>query len=187
MTTHGFALFDTAIGRCGIAWSERGVAGVQLPEARDADTRARLARRFPTAAEKLPPAHVGRAMDGIAALHSGEASDLSDVVLDLGGVPVFERRVYQIARTIPPGEAVSYGEVAARVGGPGAARAVGRALGRNPVPILVPCHRVVAADGGLGGFSASGGVTTKARLLRIEEAHGRGTRRLFEDEDSDES
>jgi len=185
MTTHGFALFDTLIGRCGIAWSERGIAGVQLPEVRDADVRARVARRFPTAAEKLPPTHVVRAIDGITALLAGEPSDLSDVTLDLGGVPVFERRVYQVVRTIPPGEAVSYGEVAVRIGDPGAARAVGRALGRNPVPILVPCHRVVGADGGLGGFSASGGVTTKARLLRIEEAHGQGTRRLFEDEDAD--
>jgi len=185
MTTHGFALFDTPIGRCGIAWSERGVAGVQLPETRDAETRARLARRFPTAGEKPPPVDVEQAIDGIVDLLSGGASDLSGVVLDLGGVPVFERRVYQVLRTIPPGEAVSYGEIAARVGDPGAARAVGRALGRNPVPILVPCHRVVAADGGLGGFSASGGVTTKARLLRIEEAHGLGTRRLFEDEDHD--
>jgi len=172
MTAHGFALFETAIGRCGIAWGERGVAGVQLPEARDLDTRARLLRRFPDAREAPPPADVQRALDGITALLRGEATDLSGVALDMDRVPPFHRRVYEAARTIPPGATLSYGDLAARLGAPGAARAVGQALGRNPFAIVVPCHRVLAAGGKVGGFSANGGIAAKLRLLSIEGANG---------------
>src|SRR6266851_8911248 len=139
MIVHGFTLFDTAIGRCGIAWSGRGVLAVQLPEADERHTRARLVRRFPQAREAPPPA-VARALEGIAALLRGERVDLSAVALDLDGVPPFHRRVYEVARTIAPGVTRSYGEIAARLGAPRSARAVGQALGRNPVAILVPCH-----------------------------------------------
>jgi len=170
MRTYGFRLFDTAIGRCGIVWNECGVAGVQLPEARAPETRSRLLRRFPDAREAPPPPDVQRALDGIVALLRGEASDLSAVALDMEGVPPFHRRVYEVARTIPPGATLSYGAVAARLGAPGAARAVGQALGRNPFALVVPCHRVLAAGGKAGGFSANGGVATKLRLLAIEGA-----------------
>jgi methylated-DNA-[protein]-cysteine S-methyltransferase len=173
MTTgHGFTLFDTAIGRCGIAWSERGVALVQLPEGREADTRARLVQRCPDAREAPPPPAVRRALDAIVALLRGEASDLSAIALDMEGVPPFHRRVYEAARAVPPGATLSYGEIATRLGAPGSARAVGQALGRNPFAIVVPCHRVLAAGGKVGGFSANGGVSTKLRMLEIEGANG---------------
>ena len=174
MTASGFALFDTAIGKCGIAWGERGVAGVQLPEAGEVESRARMLHRFPAAGETVPPPKVQRLIDRIVALLRGEASDLSSVVLYMDGVPELQRRVYEAARTIPPGKTLSYGDNARRVGAPRAARAVGQALGRNPFPIVVPCHRVLAAGGKIGGFSAQGGVATKQRMLAIEGARLNG-------------
>lgn len=170
--TRGLALFDTPLGPCGIAWGERGVAGVQLPEDTPAETRARLRRRFPDARELPPPPAVQAAIDGMVALLSGEPNDLSAVALDMGAVPEFNRRVYELARTIPPGATMTYGELASRLGEPGAARAVGRALGQNAFPIVVPCHRVLAAGGKTGGFTARGGVRTKLRLLAIERSAG---------------
>jgi len=175
----GFALFETAIGWCGIAWSARGVAGVQLPEGSERDTRARLRRRFPEAREAPPPAPVQRAIDGVVALLRGEDCRLETVALDMDGVPPFHRRVYEVARTIRPGATLSYGEVAARMGAPGAARDVGQALGQNPFAIIVPCHRVLAANGKVGGFSARGGVRTKLRLISSERAGGHGALPLF--------
>jgi methylated-DNA-[protein]-cysteine S-methyltransferase len=176
----GFALFDTPIGRCGIAWGERGVIGVQLPEARIESTRARVLDRFPNAVETTPPSSVQRAVDDIVALLGGEAVDLSAITLDMDGVPPFHRRVYEAARTVPPGVTLSYGEIASRLGAPGSARAVGQALGRNPFAIVVPCHRVLAAGGKVGGFSANGGVVTKLRLLSIEGARAGNARPLFD-------
>jgi O-6-methylguanine DNA methyltransferase len=180
MTARGFALFDTAIGRCAIAWGERGVLGVQLPEASEAKTLARMRRRFPETREALPPAAVQRAIEGIAALLQGEAVDLAAVALDMAHVPPFERRVYEVARTIPPGATLAYGDIAARLGAPADARAVGQALGQNPFPIVVPCHRVLAAGGKVGGFSANGGIATKLRLLTIEGARTSPEPTLFE-------
>jgi methylated-DNA-[protein]-cysteine S-methyltransferase len=168
MTAQAFTLFETAIGRCAIAWGARGVTRVQLPEAREAATRARLLRQLPGAQEAVPPRDVRRAVAAIAALLGGEPRDLSDVPLDMDGLPAFRRRVYEAARGIPPGATLSYGELAERLGAPGAARAVGQALGRNPFAIVVPCHRVLSAGGRVGGFSANGGVVTKLRLLAIE-------------------
>ena len=170
MMANGFALFDTVIGRCGVAWGGRGIAGVQLPEAGERETLARMLRRFPAAGEATPPPEVRQVIDRIVALMRGEASDLSTVTLDMDEVPVFHRRVYEAARAIPQGMTLSYGEIATRVGAPGAARAVGQALGRNPFPIVVPCHRVLAAGGKIGGFSAQGGIATKRRMLAIEGA-----------------
>jgi methylated-DNA-[protein]-cysteine S-methyltransferase len=170
MMDQGFALFDTAIGRCGIAWGRRGVTGLQLPEARVPETRARLLARFPGARETEPPPAVRRAVDDIVALLRGEARDLSRIALDMEKVPEFHRRVYEMARAVPPGSTVSYGEIAIRLGAPGSARAVGQALGRNPFAIVVPCHRVLAAGGKSGGFTANGGVDTKLRMLAIEGA-----------------
>jgi methylated-DNA-[protein]-cysteine S-methyltransferase len=164
----GFTFFDAPIGRCAVAWGERGITAVQLPEARPAETRARLLRRVPDALEAPAPPQVKRALEAIRALMRGEASDFSSVALDMDGVPPFRRRVYETARTIPPGETRSYGEIASLLGAPGSARAVGQALGRNPFPIIVPCHRVLAAGGKLGGFSANGGVGTKLRMLALE-------------------
>ena len=168
MTAHGFTLFDTAIGRCGVAWSDRGLVGVQLPEGSEAETRERMLQRFPAAAEIAPPSKVQAAIDRIVALLRGEPSDLSAIALDMEDVAPFHRRVYETARAIPPGKTLAYGEVAARLGATGAARAVGQALGRNPFPIVVPCHRVLAAGGKIGGFSAHGGLATKRRMLAIE-------------------
>jgi methylated-DNA-[protein]-cysteine S-methyltransferase len=174
---YGYTLFDTALGRCAIAWGDRGIAAVELPAADDAATRRRLRRALPDAREAAPPPAVEAAIDAIVRLFDGEPDDLSSVMLDMEDVPEFHRRVYDVARTIAPGETLSYGEVAARLGEPGAAQAVGRALGRNPFPIVVPCHRVVAADGALHGFSAPGGIETKRRMLAIE---GAGAPTLFD-------
>jgi methylated-DNA-[protein]-cysteine S-methyltransferase len=180
MMEQGFTLFETDIGPCGIAWGERGVIAVQLPEADAARTRARLVRRCPDAREAPPPTDVSRAIEGIVALLRGEARDLSGVALDMGRIEAFDRRVYEIARTIPAGATLSYGEIAVRLGGRELARDVGQALGRNPFPIVVPCHRVLAAGGKAGGFSANGGITTKLRLLTIERARTSATPTLFD-------
>ncbi|HJQ46181.1 MAG TPA: methylated-DNA--[protein]-cysteine S-methyltransferase [Amycolatopsis sp.] len=170
MAGQGFAVFDTAIGHCGIAWGERGVVSVRLPD-RDAErTRARLGAHFPEAQEVEPPPSIRQAIGEIRALLGGEALDLAGVELDLTGVPDFHRRVYEIARAIPPGKVLTYGGVAAKLGMPGSAQAVGQALGCNPFPIVVPCHRVLAAGGKMGGFSAPGGVDTKRRMLVVEGA-----------------
>ena len=179
-TGHGFALFDTAIGRCGIAWGTQGIAAVQLPAHNDRGMRARLLRLVPAACEAMPPPEVQSVIDGLVALLRGEAAELSGVVLDMDRVAAFDRRVYEVARTIPPGETLSYGEIALRLGDRGAARDVGQALGRNPFAIVVPCHRVVAAGGRAGGFSARAGVSTKLRLLAIEGAELTRQRGLFE-------
>jgi methylated-DNA-[protein]-cysteine S-methyltransferase len=168
--SEGYALFDTAVGRCGIAWNAQGIVGVQLPERRESATRARLVLRFPGASETTPPGHVEHAIEAISAMLRGEKRDLSAVALDMAGVPEFHRRVYAIARTIPAGATLSYGEIAARLGDRAAARDVGEAMGQNPFPLIVPCHRVLAAGGKLGGFSAAGGATTKLHLLQIEGA-----------------
>jgi len=170
MAATRFALFDTAIGRCGIAWGDAGIVALQLPEASEAETAARLRKTCPTAAEGLPPPPIMAAIGLVAALLRGEAADLSAIVLDMAGVPDFHRRVYDVARTIPPGRTLTYGAIARQLGEPGAARAVGQALGRNPFAVIVPCHRVVAAGGAMGGFSAGGGVETKRRILAIEGA-----------------
>jgi methylated-DNA-[protein]-cysteine S-methyltransferase len=181
MTGPAFALFDTALGDCAIAWGAAGIVCVQLPEADMARTRARLRRRLREAVETTPPTAVAVTAKAIAALLAGEASDLTNAKLDMAGVPEFHRRVYDIARTVRPGATLTYGDIAARLGEPGAARAVGQALGRNPFPIIVPCHRVVAAGGKLGGFSARGGSATKARLLAIEARHAHATPMLFDE------
>jgi methylated-DNA-[protein]-cysteine S-methyltransferase len=170
MTDVEFTLFDTPIGWCGLAWGRRGVVGVQLPEGGDRATRAHLTERFPDAREARPPAAIQRVRDAIVALLRGEARDLSAVALDMAGLPPFHRRVYRAARKIPRGATLSYGELAARAGARRAARAVGQAMRRNPFPIVVPCHRVLASGGRLGGYSGSGGLSTKLALLTLEGA-----------------
>jgi methylated-DNA-[protein]-cysteine S-methyltransferase len=170
MTEFDFALFDTAIGCCGIVWSARGVVAVRFAEAGEAATRVRIRRRYPASRETVPPADVQRAIEDIIGLLRGEARDLRYVKIDSAGVADFNRRVYDIARTIPAGSTLTYGEIAERLGDRNLARDVGQALGENPTPIIVPCHRVLAAGGKIGGFSAPGGVATKLRLLSIEGA-----------------
>jgi methylated-DNA-[protein]-cysteine S-methyltransferase len=179
MSVQGFALFDTPIGTCAIAWSGRGIIGLQLPEPNPAATRARVRRRWPGVAEAAVSAGVQRAIDRVKALLAGGAVDLADIPLDLDAAPEFHRRVYEVARTIPPGRTMTYGEIARRLGVPHESREVGQALGRNPVAIIVPCHRVLGADGKMGGFSANGGVSTKRRMLEIEGAAEVGAGPLF--------
>jgi len=174
MTELGFALFDTPIDCCGIVWNGRGIAGVQLPETDRRAVRNRILRRFPGACEAVPPADVQRVVDDIAALLNGEPRDLSYAKIDTAALPDFHRRVYDVARTIPAGASLSYGEIAERLGDRNLARDVGQALGQNPIPIIVPCHRVLAAGGKVGGFSAPGGVVTKLKLLTIEGAQPNG-------------
>jgi methylated-DNA-[protein]-cysteine S-methyltransferase len=174
MTVPGFALFGTAIGCCGIVWSEHGVLGVQLPEKNERATKDRVLRRFPGAREASAPAGMERAIGDMVALLAGEPRDLRHVPIDMKGLSDLQRRVYEAARTIPPGATLSYGEVAERLGDRNLARDVGHALGQNPFPIVVPCHRVLAAGGKIAGFSARGGAATKLRLLAIEGAQPGG-------------
>ncbi|MDB5875140.1 MAG: methylated-DNA--protein-cysteine methyltransferase [Ramlibacter sp.] len=166
----GFCVFDTAIGACGLAWGERAIVGAQLPGVDTAATRARMRQRFPGAAETHPPAVMQAVVMRIRAALGGYADPMLDVPLDMDDVPAFQQRVYQVTRAIPFGRTLTYGEVAAQLGEPGAARAVGQALGHNPFAPIVPCHRVLAARTGAGGFSAEGGVATKLRMLQIENA-----------------
>ena len=176
----GYALFPTAIGHCGMAWHGALLVGVQLPEdAGEAQTRARMQRRFPQLAECTMPPPVAAWAARVAALLQGAHDDLCDVPLALDTVPPFNARVYALARRIPPGKTMTYGEMAAALGEPGAARAVGQALGHNPFAPVVPCHRILAANGRTGGFSAGGGAATKMRMLGIEGACLGGTLPLF--------
>jgi methylated-DNA-[protein]-cysteine S-methyltransferase len=165
---YAYTLFDTAIGRCGLAWGSRGVLGVQLPERSIPATRLRLLRHCPNADEIEPPTHIARTIADIQALLRGAKKSLRWVQLDMGRVPAFNARVYETARAIPPGQTRTYGEIACAIGEPDGARAVGQALSRNPFAIVVPCHRVVGADFKLVGFSANGGIATKLRMLQIE-------------------
>jgi methylated-DNA-[protein]-cysteine S-methyltransferase len=180
MTGHSFAIFDTSIGRCGIAWGPRGITAVQLPMGSEEKTRGRIRQRYADIAEAAPPPDVQSAIEGIVELLAGKPNDLADVVLDLEDVPEFHRGVYDIARTIPPGKTLTYGDIAKRLGGVELSRDVGQALGRNPCPIVVPCHRVLAAGGKPGGFSANGGVVTKLKMLAIEGAVVNHTPSLFD-------
>ena len=170
MPATSFSVFDTAIGRCAIAWNAKGIVRLQLPEPSDALTCARLLRHLPDATQAEAPESIRRAIERISALLNGAHDDLADLVLDMEDVPPFPRRVYELVRSIGPGRTITYGEVAERLGEPGAARAVGQALGENPFAPVVPCHRVLAAGGRSGGFSAAGGVSTKLRMLEIEKA-----------------
>lgn len=179
MKAAGFALFDTALGPCGVAWNARGLCAAQLPEPDAAALRARLRRRVPGAPEVPPPAWVQQLTAGIAALLRGETVDLPQVPLDLARVPALDGRVYEVVRRIPCGATLTYGEVAAQLGDRLLARAVGRALARNPFAPVVPCHRVLGADGRPGGFSARGGLQTKLQLLTLEGASPTGAPDLF--------
>jgi methylated-DNA-[protein]-cysteine S-methyltransferase len=178
----GWTLFDSAIGRCAIAWSPHGVVGVQLPEGTDAETAGRIRRHVPRASRSEPPPAVAAAIAALQALVAGDRSGVSvlaEVSIDYGRLPDFERRAYEDLRRVPPGATTTYGEIARRLGESAAAQAVGQAMARNPMPLLVPCHRVLASDGTLGGFSGPGGVAQKRQLLEIEGAAAVAQRSLF--------
>ncbi|MEU1985045.1 methylated-DNA--[protein]-cysteine S-methyltransferase [Nocardia sp. NPDC019395] len=171
--------FDTAIGRCAIAWRDDAVARFHLPGHNPLTTPARL---MGDDARWLPAPTTGSRADVLTRIRAhldGDLDDLRWIQLDLTGLPDFHRAVYTVTRAIDPGRTLSYGEVADRIGAPGAAQAVGQALGRNPIPLIIPCHRVLAADHALHGFSAPGGIETKQRLLAIERTTGFGEPTLF--------
>ena len=176
----GFCVFATAIGWCGIAWNESGLAGVQLPAGDEEATRTCMRGRFASAPEEAAPPEVQTVISRVQGLLQGEPDALLDVLLDMSGVLPFHRRVYEITRAIRPGRTLTYGEIAAQLGEPGSARAVGQALGHNPFAPVVPCHRVLAARSGAGGFSAEGGIATKLRMLQIEKAQLGPERGLFD-------
>ena len=180
MAGRGYTIFDTGIGRCGIAWSNIGVAGVQLPEAREIETRKRLFQLYPDAREMRPPVTVEIAIEGIVALLRGEPSDLSDTILDMTGIHAFNARVYEITRAIPRGETRTYAEVAAIMRASGAVHSVAQAIARNPFMIIVPCHRVLEAGGYADKISPNGGAISKRRLLSIEGAHPISSKTLFD-------
>ena len=178
MTT-GFTLFDTPIGTCSLVWRGETIVGLRLPEASASATQARIKRRWPDAEEQAPPAEMQAVIGRVLALLAGEPVDLGDVPLDFGEAPDFHKRAYEVARTIPPGDTMTYGEIAKRLGVPNELREVGQAMGKNPIAIIMPCHRVLGADGKMGGFSANGGVATKRRILEIEGASALGAGPLF--------
>ncbi len=180
MVGRAYAIFDTAIGRCGIVWSNSGVVAVQLPEAREIDTRRRIFQVHPEAREQAVPLNAELAIEGIVTLLQGSDPDFSDVSLDAGDVPAFNRRVYEYACTIPRGETRTYHEIAKALGASGAAHSVAQAISKNPYMIIVPCHRVLEAGGYADRISPYGGVISKRRLLALEGAHPIASKTLFE-------
>jgi methylated-DNA-[protein]-cysteine S-methyltransferase len=180
MAGRGYTIFDTGIGRCGIAWGDLGIIGVQLPEAREIETRGRMLRQYPDARELRPPPNVEIAIEGISALLRNQPSDLSDVTLDMRGMHAFNQRVYELTRKVPRGETRTYGEITTRLGAPGAVHSVAQAIGRNPFMIIVPCHRVLEAGGYADRISPNGGAISKRRLLSIEGAGSASSKTLFD-------
>lgn len=186
MGDRGHALFGTLLGTCGIAWGPAGITAVQLPEATAEATRARLLRSLPATSENPPPETepppaVREAIASVQALLAGQRpGDLRHLVLDMSHLSAFHQRVYARTRAIPPGQVMTYGDLAAELGGKGLARAIGQAMGANPFAPVVPCHRVLAAGGQSGGFSASGGAITKWRLLQAEGYRPGGQPTLFD-------
>jgi len=180
MMGRGYTIFDTGIGRCGIAWGHGGIVGVQLPEARELDTRRRLFQLYPDAREMRAPLNVELAIEGIVAMLRGEPCDFSDIALDMTGIHAFNARVYAFTRTIPRGETRTYGEVAASLRATGAAHSVAQAISRNPFMIIVPCHRVLEAGSYADKISPHGGTISKRRLLSIEGARATHSKTLFD-------
>jgi methylated-DNA-[protein]-cysteine S-methyltransferase len=163
-------LFDTTLGTCGVAWSSRGLAAVQLPEKDGAATAERLAKKSGSTGEAPPPPWVTTLVDDIRNYLAGQKIDFSGIAVDLDGIDDVRRKIYLTLRDVPFGRTTTYGELARAIGIADweGARDVGEAMGRNPVPIVIPCHRVLAAGNKLGGFSAYGGTSTKKKLLALE-------------------
>lgn len=164
--------FETPLGVCAVRWTPAGLASVRLPS-----TRTEALPRL--AATAGVPGTVQAAIDGIVAVLGGASLDLRFVQLDERGIDPFRRAVYAATQAIPAGSTATYGEIARAIGRPDGARDVGAALASNPFPVVVPCHRVVGADGKLTGFSAPGGLATKRRMLELEGAPGYGQQTLF--------
>jgi methylated-DNA-[protein]-cysteine S-methyltransferase len=168
MVGRGYTIFDTAIGRCGIVWSNAGILGVQLPEMREIDTRRRLLRLYDEAREQRPSLNTEIAIDAIAVMLRGQHVDFTDIALDMQDIPPFSRRVYEFTRTIPRGETRTYDEVARALRITGAAHSVAQVMAKNPYMIIVPCHRVLEAGRYADRMSAFGGSIPKRRLLSLE-------------------
>jgi methylated-DNA-[protein]-cysteine S-methyltransferase len=175
-----YAIFDTGIGRCGIVWSEAGIVAVQLPEAREIETRRRLFRIYPEAREVRPPPMVESAIEGIAVQLRGRSVDLSDLPLDMTGITTFNQRVYEATRSIPRGETRTYAEVAAQLRRTGAEFSVAQAIGKNPFMIIVPCHRVLEAGHYADKNSPFGGTISKRHLLSLEGTRPIASKTLFD-------
>ncbi|GLR85641.1 methylated-DNA--protein-cysteine methyltransferase [Bradyrhizobium iriomotense] len=180
MVGRSYTIFDTAIGRCGIVWSGAGIVAVQLPEARELDTRRRIFQVHPEAREQRPSGNTELAIEAIAAFLHGDAADVPDISLDMSGVPGFNRRVYDFTRAIPRGATRTYGEIAKALGASGALHSVAQAIGKNPFMIIVPCHRVLEVGNYADRISPYGGVISKRRLLSLEGAHPVASKTLFE-------
>ena len=180
MAWRGYSIFDTDLGRCGIAWGDLGIVGVQLPEARELETRRRMYRIYPEAREQRAPLNTEIAIEGIVALLRGGNASMADAVLDFSGMPHFNQRVYQYVRGIPRGETRTYEDVANGLRVPGAVHSVAQALGRNPFMIIVPCHRVLEAGNYADRMAPNGGVISMRRLLTIEGAHPTVSKTLFD-------
>jgi methylated-DNA-[protein]-cysteine S-methyltransferase len=166
-------LFPTALGACGVAWSEHGLAALQLPEADPKATERRLAARSASAGPADPPHQIATLIADVQRYLAGDRIEFSGAAVDLDSVEPIRGRIYQALRGIGYGRTATYGELARAAGlaGAEAARDVGVAMARNPVPLVIPCHRVLAAGGKLGGFSAYGGAVTKEKLLALEGVH----------------
>ena len=171
-----WCLFESVLGACAIAWSDAGLVRLQLPERDREATRERITSRTPAPDETAPDAHAAAAIAALQRYFEGKPESLADIRLDLTATSTAYRRIYAATRAVGWGRTATYGDIARRIGEPGAARAVGQAMSRNPVPIIVPCHRILASGGRMGGFSAYGGTLTKQRLLELEGVYpGSGT------------
>ncbi len=171
-TVHHYLIFETAGGFCGIAWNDIGITRFQLPT-RSADaTERNLLRRLPGAEPGTPAPEVVEAVAAARRYFAGEEIDFSGFTLDIGEQEPFFERIYAATRRLGWGHTTTYGAMAKELGaGPEAARDVGQAMAKNPVPLIIPCHRVLAAGGKVGGFSAPGGSVAKARMLELEGVH----------------
>ncbi|MBC2884250.1 methylated-DNA--[protein]-cysteine S-methyltransferase [Ochrobactrum sp. CM-21-5] len=179
MDSSGITIFETPIGPCGIAWREGKIIGVEIGDADEKETRYRLSERFGGAATASPPAFVADVVEKVLALLDGASPDFSKTPLAFDAVPALNRQVYEIILELKAGETTTYGAIARRIGDVSLSQAVGYALGKNPFPIIVPCHRVLGSNGKIGGFSAAGGTATKLRLLNIERARTSAEPDLF--------
>ena len=179
MDSSGITIFETPIGPCGIAWREGKIIGVEIGDADEKETRYRLSERFGGAATASPPAFVADVVEKVLALLDGASPDFSKTPLAFDSVPTLNRQVYEIILELKAGETTTYGAIARRIGDISLSQAVGYALGKNPFPIIVPCHRVLGSNGKIGGFSAAGGTATKLRLLNIERARTSAEPDLF--------
>ena len=180
MAGRGYAIFDTGVGRCGIVWSDAGIVAVQLPEARELETRRRLFRVYPEARDMRPPPAIEIAIEGIAGALRGRDADFSEIALDWEGVSLFNQRVYEFTRTIPRGETRTYDEVASALRRTGAEFSVAQAIARNPFMIIVPCHRVLEAGHYADKISPYGGTISKRHLLSIEGTRPIASKTLFD-------